>query len=335
VAKIANLKGSAKRFNARKGGGGSKWHSKVDAVRLDAITKEAVHKWRLDFVKRAGVEPTAQIRAKVSCNSVISQARGLFSKRLVELGRPRMALPDPLPFEGAEKFTKLRSYMRYQSKINAIAILNEGREELVEQKPEQFKILVLAVCCGLRRNEIDKLIWSQVDFDAAVIRIQTTRFFKAKSDDSNATVDLEPEIVALLRGWKTRAKSQFVVESDLKPRLQATYDHYRTAPHLNALVCWLRAQGVDDVKPLHTLRKEYGCIVTEKMGIYAASRALRHADVQVTAMHYVDQKQRIVTGLGAVLAPENVTKGNFFGKNTGSSERVPATKRRPKAPRAG
>ena len=55
------------------------------------------------------------------------------------------------------------------------------------------------------RNELDKLSWRQVDFDAGVIRIGTPRFFKAKSDESNAAVDLEPEIVAVLRGWKARA----------------------------------------------------------------------------------------------------------------------------------
>jgi hypothetical protein len=30
-----------------------------------------------------------------------------------------------------------------------------------------------------------------------------------------------------------------------------------------------------------------------KYGIYAASRALRHADIAITAQHYVDQKERV------------------------------------------
>lgn len=175
-------------------------------------------------------------------------------------------------------------------------------------------MFVLALCCGLRRNEMDKLTWRQVDFDAGVIRIETTRFFKAKSDESNAAVDLEPEIVAVLRGWKARAKSEFVIESDIAPRLGESYAHYRTGPVLDSFTAWLRAKGVNERKPLHTLRKEFGSIVADKMGIYSASRALRHADVQVTTMHYLDKKQRIATGLGAVLAPANVERADFTGK---------------------
>lgn len=313
VGDISKLKKTAKRYNAHAGGGRAKWCARVDAISLAAITPAAVQKWRLDFLKRAKKEPTAQARAKVSCNSMIGQAKALFSKRVLKLVSPHLQLPSPLPFHEVEKFTKLRSHMRYQSKVDAFKILKDARTELGESKPEHFKILVLAVCCGMRRNEIDKLTWNQVDLDAAVIRIETTRYFKAKSDDSNAAVDVEPEIVALMRAWRERAKSEFVVESDIKPRVDVSYKHYRCEPILEELIVWLRSKGVDDLKPLHTMRKEFGSIVTEKMGIYAASRALRHADIQVTALHYVDKKQRIATGLGAVLTPSNVTTADFAG----------------------
>ena len=326
AADIAGIKRDANRFDAHAGGGGSKWRSKVDAVSLDAFTKGAVQKWRLAFVAKAGAEPTAQARAKISCNSVLSQTRALFSKRILALVRSRVALPEPLPFHEVEKFKKLRSHVRYQSNVDAVSLLRTARDELAETEPEQFKVLVLALCCGLRRNELDKLTWRQVDFDAGVIRIETTRYFKAKSDDSNGAVDVEPELVAVLRGWKARAKSEFVIESDTRPHVGASYSHYRTGRLLDSLMAWLRAKGVDDRKPLHTLRKEFGSIVADKLGIYAASRALRHADGQVTAMHYLDKKQRIATGLGAVLVPENVQAVNFAGAASASNSNAEATK---------
>ena len=89
----------------------------------------------------------------------------------------------------------------------------------------------------------------------------------------------------------------------------------------------LRAKGVDDRKPLHTLRKEYGSIVADKLGIYAASRALRHGDVQVTATHYLDKKQRITTGLGSVFLPENVKSANFAGEGESMSKKKTAKRR--------
>jgi hypothetical protein len=41
--------------------------------------------------------------------------------------------------------------------------------------------------------------------------------------------------------------------------------------------------------------------VCDKHGLYAASRALRHANVGITAAHYLDKKSRVTSGLGAVL----------------------------------
>lgn len=334
VAEIGGIKKDASRFNAHAGGGLAKWRGKVDALPLDIITRDAVQKWRLAFLKRAGAEPTAQMRAKVSCNSIIRQARSLFSKRVLGLISARVALPSPLPFEGVEVFKKLRSHLRYQSKVDARALLLIARDELTapdkdgKTRLEQFKVLVLALCCGLRRNEMDKLTWRQVDLDAGVLRIETTRFFKAKSDESNATVDIEPELVPLLRGWRARAnKSEFVIESEIRPRMSATYSHYRTDALLTSLMAWLRAKGVDDRKPLHTLRKEYGSIVADKLGIYAASRALRHGDVQVTATHYLDKKQRITTGLGSVFLPDNVKTADFAGDGKAMSKKKAAKRR--------
>ena len=46
----------------------------------------------------------------------------------------------------------------------------------------------------------------------------------------------------------------------------------------------------------------YGSQVCDRNGIYAASRALRHASVAVTAAHYVDKKSKVTSGLGAVLS---------------------------------
>lgn len=222
-------------------------------------------------------------------------------------------MPSPLPFEGVEFFGKLRSHYRYQSKIDAMKLLAESVAELEPEKPEPFKILILALCCGLRKNEIDKLMWNEVNFDAGLIQIRTTRYFKAKSDDSAADVDVDSEIIALLRAWKATTEGQFVIPSIIAPKTGTTYAHYRVEKHFKTLRTWLRGKGITSQKYLHELRKEYGSLVAHQHGLYAASRALRHSDVQVTAMHYLDKKERISIGLGAVLAgstPKNVIQAS-------------------------
>lgn len=324
VAEIEGMDKGASRFDAHHGGA-ERWRAGVDETPLSAVTPERVQKWKLAFVAKAAKEPTAETRAKVSVNSIMRQAKGLFSQRVLSFVRDRVRLPEPLPFAGVDFYKKLRAHFRYKSSVDAAALLTAARDELGGSRLEEFKILVLAVCCGLRRNEIDKLTWRQVDFDRGVIRIETTRWFKAKSEESNADVDLEPELVALLRGWKAQGKGEFVIQSDVRPRLSAGYGHYRTQRVLDALGRWLRSKGLEDRKYLHTLRKEYGSLVADKYGIYAASRALRHADVQVTAMHYLDKKQRIAVGLGAFLAPSNVVAADF-GPEASKPQAVPDKK---------
>lgn len=116
--------------------------------------------------------------------------------------------------------------------------------------------------------------------------------------------------MGLLRAWKAKSTGPFVIASSTAPRPGTSYTHYRANRHFETLRDWLREKGITSQKFLHELRKEYGSIVCQKDGLYASSRALRHADVQVTALHYLDKKDRISTGLGAVLVdaapPPNV-----------------------------
>jgi integrase len=148
--------------------------------------------------------------------------------------------------------------MRYQSSFDVESLIHAAQKELPQ---ELFKIFLLAIMAGLRRNEIDKLEWQAFDWGKGVISI----------------------------------------------RSQGTYSHYRCQKHFDGLIKWLRDQGVEASKPLHTLRKEYGSQVCARHGIYAASLCLRHADISISSQHYLDKRQRATAGLGALLVkPCNV-----------------------------
>lgn len=303
VAQIHDVAADATRYGYR-GTGTDRWRKTVESIPLASITPAAVQSWKGGFIAKAGNDPQAITRAKVTANSLMRKAKSLFSEKVLEFVRPRLELPDPLPFAKVEFFKKLRSHSRYQSNIDAGAILRAASVELVGPRVDEFKVIVLALCCGLRKNEIDKLTWPQVDLANHRIQIRTTAFFKAKSEDSNADVDVEPEIAALLREWKAASTTEFVVASHRRAIMGAKFSQYRCTPVFDAVGAWLKTKGVDDQKPLHTLRKEFGSIVADQHGIYAASRALRHADVQVTALHYLDKKKPIAIGLGQFLKPE-------------------------------
>jgi integrase len=177
-----------------------------------------------------------------------------------------------------------------------------------ELPQEQLKIFLLATMAGLRRNEIDKLQWSAFRWNEEVIRIEETEHFAPKSSDGAGDVPVDKELLAIFRGWYAKATDAFVIEANSEARSATTYAHYRAQPDFDALTVWLRAQGVTAIKPLHELRKEFGSQLCAKYGIYAASRMLRHADIRVTAQHYLDTKERTPIGFGNLLAlPENVT----------------------------
>ena len=146
-------------------------------------------------------------------------------------------------------------------------------------------MFLLAAFAGLRRNEIDKLQWQAFLWGRSVLRIEVTEHLETKSEGSIREVDLEPEVLELFRGFHARAKGLFVIESPVAPRRGIGYSHYRCERIFAPLNRWLRGHGVDGNSPLHMLRKEYGSEICAKLGIYAASRALRHSDIAITSQH--------------------------------------------------
>ena len=166
--------------------------------------------------------------------------------------------------------------------------------------------MLLALCAGLRRREIDLLEWSAFRWDEGILRIETTAYFNAKSEDSIGDVAIDPEIMTLFRGYRAKATSTFVIESSIGPRPGAAWMHYRCRSMFKRLSGWLRAHGVKSRTPLHTLRKEFGSIINQQYGIHAASSALRHADLAITSQHYVDSRNRAAVGLGYLLSGNKI-----------------------------
>jgi hypothetical protein len=119
---------------------------------------------------------------------------------------------------------------------------------------------------------------------------------------------VDPELIELFSGYHARRKGEFVVESGFAPPpFDAPYGVYRCRDHFRTLLTWLRSKGVNSGRPLHTLRKEFGSQINARYGLAAAREMLRHANIHVTAAHYVENKHRSVLGFGHLLAPSERT----------------------------
>lgn len=296
VAGITGIE-NGKKYDGLKGGTQA-WQSAVDAVKLSEITPAKVTFWKNRYLEEVKQNPSQLQSAKTTVNSLIRNAKALFSRKLMPFLEKEIALPDPLPFD--QVTMEKPASMRYHSKIDASAIIRAAMSELRDSDPEVLKALTLACICGLRISEIDYLLWDAIDFRRSILRLETTQFHELKSADSAGEIDLNEQVVALFRDFKTEATGEFVVESGRSTKKRPGSRHYRCDSVFTRLRSWLRRKGVMAKKPIHELRKEVGSIIANEHGIFEASRYLRHSDIRITAAIYVDKKRRITPSLDLV-----------------------------------
>lgn len=306
---VLAMKKTSSRFGP-KNGGSTLYREAVDATSLEALSPEAIQKWRLAYVKKAK-NPALERSAMTSCNSIIRQARSLFAPKVVRF-LPGQKLPEPPPFAGVEFFP--RQSAKYISKIDPKEFVQAASRELAKTNPAAYLGFLLAIGAGLRRNEIDSLCWHQIDTGKKVIRVEVTEVASLKTQDSRGEVEIDDDLAAILQGYKAGAKGKgYVIEATGTGGPRKWGQHYRADAAFNDLIVWLRNHKQDDKKPLekvrkpiHELRKELGALITQEHGIYAASRTLRHSNVATTAAHYADKKERTTVNVGGWLSEKVV-----------------------------
>ena len=290
------------------GKGHEKWRKKVDAAILSELTPQRIINWRAHCLRRAKQDPLSQEKARNTINSILRNSKALFSTSVTNVlpfkieANPFEGVPVGSPttrrYESNTDFKKLAEDAQKELFIRVPAIdpdnISESKKQQEEaiSKNQQFKILLLGLGCGLRRKEIDNLLWENVNFKNRTISIKLTEYAGTKTATSNRIVDVDPTIFKLLRKYFRTETGAFVIQSKVKPKLNATYDHYRCNKHFKRLLKWLRQRGINRQNALHELRKEYGSRVCQEFGIYAASRALGHGDVRTTAASYLDKKEK-------------------------------------------
>ncbi len=302
VAQIFDIKGGNKKYDHRCGGRGE-WLAKIDAIPLSALNSERITQWKLGFLKRAGNEPAALKSARCSVNSILRCAKSLFSRKTLSVIDSNLQSP----FDGVD--FEPRQSMRYRSRFEFAEIVQAAQsgdkdKELEPLPLELWKMFLLAAMAGLRRNEIDKLEWKSFRWGDNTIRIEETEYFTPKTDESAGDVQVDAELMELFRAYQKNSNGPFVIESRVKPKKGGVNRHYRCQRHFKELLKWLKKAGVPGQNTLHTLRKEYGSQMCDKHGIYAASRALRHTDIHITSMHYLDIKGRKTLGMGSLLTSQ-------------------------------
>jgi integrase len=295
VSQIKSVKGTRARHDHVNGS--KQWRAKIESTELSDITPEEITKWRVRYITENSATPLKANSARQTAASIIRNAKALFNPKLLK--HVSLALPDPLPFDGVELGKRPRT--RYHSKVNAPLVAKLAHDELKPSNPELFKIFLLAFGAGLRRGEIDKLAWTQWDWTKGTIKIDTTEYGDTKTEGSKEEIDIGDDMLSYFKLEFANSKTAFVISSAVEVNQPKHWNHYRCDHHFKELIEWLRKKGVKVRNPIHTLRKEFGSLINQKFGIYAASAALRHSNITITREAYVDKKERIALDLGELM----------------------------------
>lgn len=315
-------------------GGAQAWQKLVDAVPIRILTSKAIYEWRKNYLEQRLGNPRKVAAATRTTNSCIRAGKAIFADDVRKLISD-LSLPEPVPFSDVQLLEERSN--KYHSQISSPEmLLRAGADELATatmesefqalwlsaggtgqapdpapiekiraersawRKREAFKVLVLGLCAGLRRGEIDLLLWSQVNFSKGLISITVTDIHEPKAD-SDGDIHLDPEIMQLLHAWKSSSECRFVVEGAEANTTSEKYHYRANRPHCE-LITWLKGKRITSHRPLHTLRKEFGAIICEQAGIYAASKLLRHANISMTAAVYADHKKKVTSNLGSAFS---------------------------------
>ncbi len=261
------------------------WQEKVNSVGLDKITTDVLESLRRSMLQAAGADHLKRAKAVTSCNTYIRCASSMFTPKLASLFGG-FELPEINPLRSFKPLPEQAHH--YVSKIDASSLLTKARAGLEKSHGDVYLVLVLALCRGMRRAEIDRLTWEQVDLENGHIWIRTTEYSRPKTRNSECRIDLSPEIVELMVRYKAKdLPGPFVLPGSLNLDVRI-----RCGPLFSKALKWLHKHGVHNVTALHTLRKEAGSLVFSKGGsIDQAAEFLRN-DPRVAREHYIARKGR-------------------------------------------
>jgi hypothetical protein len=223
-------------------GGNKKRIEKIHAIPLSEITQGVIERWKNQTFKcRMDASSGEDASASTTINSILRSAKSLFSKKILRsigLGKKIIS-----PFLDVS-FLPEESH-RYTTLFDAKELIMKAKKELEPKSKNAHMTILLAIGVGLRRNEIDKLLWEQINFERMTISIYRT----PGSNESSSEVALEPFIASELLLLKKSTNGGFVLLSKTQARPNVSYTHYRCKKDFSILLKWLSGNNVDKHGP--------------------------------------------------------------------------------------
>ncbi len=225
---------------------------------------------------------------KNSAKSVIQQARSLFSVELLQSRHYRdLVLPDLSKFmafraDGSSVAPFVRPAADVWQKIVA------DLPALKASSLAQWFALNLGVNCGLRRGSARAARWAWCTaLDSGEAEMEVRR---AKGGHYIVTLqaDLWAELLA------ARASTDYIIPATIVAapgaELSAAELEADRDATIDAVVAWLRARGLNNRTPFHTLRKIFGNAMVRTHGLTEGQNALGHSKQDLTHSTYSEHR---------------------------------------------
>lgn len=267
----------------------------VDTLPTTVLNASLVTAWQQSWLKDAGKDRLKMDSAAVSANSILAQARSVFSKRTARHNiYAGIVLPDLSGFKNAPRLQELKrdDYHRPDNELlrklwTEASALRDGTSKFtlparVEASQQSIWLaFYLVSMTGMRRGELMAMRWGwfQKNGDDASVRIGFETDFVPKGKRERtvpvmATLETECRKLALEMGW-----SMLPHDNVLAGGTTVKEDLFR------ALGAWMKWCGWTRRQKAHELRKIFASDFLENADPYDAQLVLGHRDLKTTARY--------------------------------------------------
>lgn len=283
----AHIKGLPVNHKTLKKDALASWKKSVDGLPLNQVTSHRIEQFRSFMLESANGDPLRRAKAITTTNFYIRAGGSMFSKK-VQKHYADFVVPESNPFNEAGQLPEPSH--RYVSKIDIGLLLSKAETDLREDYPASYIAFLLSLYCGMRRGEIDRLTWDQIDLNERFIWIRTTEYFTPKAKNSEDRIDMPILVTTALKEYReTNNWGVFVLPGPV-PVAETVL---RSKNSFRLLLTWLRLNGVDHIQALHTLRKEAGSLMFAQTGSIDQAASFLRNHPSVARAHYIGRKSRL------------------------------------------
>lgn len=257
----------------------------IDQLSADVLNASIIRDAKKSFDEEAEDEIDLLAKRR-SCNSAVTNARALFSKKAIKQHKiyADLRLPDLTEFMEAPLWNESKLKKVYQLPNTAVVHkVMRGLADLKKADANAYRAALMAAFFGFRAKDIAyaRFLWfSAADGKARVTfkrDLGPDGVFDQKGNHVDV-VEISPSVLAELRSMAPDAKPEdYVIEGEKTERQE------RVQARLNE---WVKARGVEADKGIHELRKWFGSYLVNEKSAWVAKIALRHQNVETTEEFY-------------------------------------------------